>query len=435
MPIRDLLLFGGFASVLPVVLIHPYIGTLLWVVFGLLNPHRLTFGPAYNFPFAMIIAITTFLGILLTHDHRRVKGGPAALALSVLAIWMSLTTIFALTPDEAIPMWSRVMKIFVMTLALMFLLHTKRQVHLLVLAIVLSIGFYGVKGGIFTLLTGGQGMVNGPEDSVIMGNNALGVANVMIIPMLGHFYQQTRKTWIRAALVVCMLLCATATLGSYSRGAFLALGTMGFILWLRSSHKLVTMVLLLMTAIVLVPFMPDRWDARMRTIETYQEEGSAVGRLNAWRTALNIAEDRVVGAGFEYPSREVMARYSPVPNDIKVAHSIYFQMLGEHGFIGLLLFLIFWILVWTQCTATRKQARDKPELQWAFSLMSMTQASLAGFAVGGAFLNLAFWDMPYYLYAVVVVTSYVVRTSAARKSVVRTETAHAEKRIVATAAP
>jgi putative inorganic carbon (hco3(-)) transporter len=213
-------------------------------------------------------------------------------------------------------------------------------------------------------------------------------------------------------LLVCMLLCAAAVLGSYSRGAVLALAAMGALLWWRSSHKVVTLMLLLLIALVLVPLMPNQWDNRMQTIETYEQESSAMSRIYAWHAAFNIATDRIFGGGFEYPSEEVMARYSPGPY-ISVAHSIYFQALGEHGFIGLALFLLFWGLVWKASSSTRRKARDRPELRWAYSLMSTIQASLIGYAVGGAFLNLAFWDMPYYLYAAVIVTQYVVRHSPA----------------------
>jgi probable O-glycosylation ligase (exosortase A-associated) len=132
-------------------------------------------------------------------------------------------------------------------------------------------------------------------------------------------------------------------------------------------------------------------------------------RIYAWQAAFNIAKDRVLGGGFEYPSREVIAKYSPSPDYVAVAHSIYFQTLGEHGFVGLGLFLLFWSLVWRGSGRIRRRARDDPELGWAYSLMSAIQVSLVGYFVGGAFLNLAFWDMPYYLYAAVVVTSYVVR--------------------------
>ena len=410
MPLRDIGLFLGFAVIAPAILLHPYIGALLWVVFGLLNPHRLTFGPAYNFPFAMIIVVLTFVGLVLSRDQRQLKGGAPAIVLLILMAWMCLTTLFALTPPAAVEMWVRVMKIFLMTFVLMYVLHTKRHVDLLIAAIVFSVAFYGVKGGVWTILTGGGGMVMGPEGSVMEGNNALGVANVMIIPLLAHIYQQHANRWLRYFIIACMLFIAAAVLGSYSRGAVLALAAMGALLWWRSSHRGAVFALLVVIALVLVPLMPAQWEQRMQTIQTYEQDGSAMSRLWAWQTAWNIATDNFFGAGFEYPSPQITARYSPGPFD-SVAHSIYFQVLGEHGFIGLALFLLFWSLVWRECARTRRLARDRPELQWAFSLMSMSQATLVGFAVGGAFLNLAFWDMPYYLYAAIIVTGFVVRAS------------------------
>jgi probable O-glycosylation ligase (exosortase A-associated) len=406
-PLRDIALFGVVGVLLPMALVHPYIGALMWVAFGLGNPHRLTFGPAYNFPFAMAIALVTFAGLVITRDHRQIKGGAAGVVLVVLAGWMCITTTTALTPVDAWPMWQRVMKIFLMTFVLMALLNTKRHVDLLITIIVVSIGFYGVKGGIFTVLTGGEARVWGPPDSVVMSNNALGIANVMIIPLFTHFYQQTRHRGIRFGLVVAILMCAAATLGSYSRGAFLSLAALGVVLWARSSYKMLTFTVCIMIGVVLIPFMPERWVDRMHTIQTYELEGSAMARIYAWHAAWNIATDRFLGGGFEYPSRAVMEKYSPGPY-VSVAHSIYFQALGEHGFVGLALFLTFWVLVLRKCARVRARARDRPGLQWAFSLMSMIQASLVGYAVGGAFLNLAFWDMPYYLYAAIVVTGYIV---------------------------
>jgi probable O-glycosylation ligase (exosortase A-associated) len=411
MPIRDLVLFGIFAVVAPMIIWHPYIGALAWVATGLLNPHRLAYGPAYGFPFAMIVGILTFIGLVLTRDHREIKGGTSGVVLLILFLWMSLTTVFALNPESAVPMWVRITKIFMMTFVVLLVLHTKRHIELLAAVITVSIGFYGVKGGIFTILTGGTSLVLGPNDTLLESNNHLAVANVMVIPLLAHFYQQAKNRLVRWALLIFILCCAAAVLGSYSRGAMLALAAMGFVFWWRSSHKLITVLLVLGTALVLIPVMPERWDKRMRTIQTYEDDGSAMSRLDAWTAAWNIATDRVLGGGFEYPSPAVTAKYSPGPYD-SVAHSIYFQALGEHGFIGFALFMLFWILVWRQCSRTRRQARDRPDLAWAYSLMSMTQASLVGFAVGGAFINIAFWDMPYYLYTVIVLSDYVVRRSS-----------------------
>src|SRR3954464_4712969 len=137
-----------------------------------------------------------------------------------------------------------------------------------------------------------------------------------------------------------------------------------------------------------IPAMPESWTARMHTIETYEQDSSAMGRIIAWETAYNIAKDRFpIAGGLEWQSPETSQKYSPMPSLELVAHSIYFQVMGSEGFIGLVFFLIFWVLVWRQCGWIRRKTRDHPELRWAFSLASMCQASLVGYAVGGAFLD------------------------------------------------
>src|SRR5262245_16512060 len=120
---------------------HPYIGALTWVVLGLLNPHRLTFGPAYGFPFAWICGMLTVVGMAFTRDHRQLKGGIPGIVLVIFAAWTCVTTVYALTPEAAVPAWSRLMKVFAMTFVIMALLHTKRQIDMLLLAMVVSIGF------------------------------------------------------------------------------------------------------------------------------------------------------------------------------------------------------------------------------------------------------------------------------------------------------
>jgi O-antigen ligase len=102
------------------------------------------------------------------------------------------------------------------------------------------------------------------------------------------------------------------------------------------------------------------------------------------------------------------AIYSPDPTLVIVPHSIYFEVIGTQGFIGFGLYLLFWVLVWLQCSGIRRVTRGREDLAWAFSLASMVQVGLVGFAVGGAFLNIAFWDLPYYLFAGVAATRYIV---------------------------
>ena len=238
-------------------------------------------------------------------------------------------------------------------------------------------------------MTGGNYIVYGPNDTLLETNNHLAVAH--------RDDHSTDRVLLRAddeALVEDgaagrnpLLRCGRAW--QLFAGGRACTRSDGIAALAAELAKIAVLVLAAATAIVLIPLMPDRWDSRMRTLETYEAEGSAMSRIYAWRAAWNIATDRFLGGGFEYASPEVSAKYSPAPDQVVVAHSIYFQMLGEHGFVGLALFLIFWALVWRQSSALRRHAQGVPELRWAYSLMSMVQASLVGYAVGGAFINIS----------------------------------------------
>ena len=412
MSIRDLVLFAALAGLVFTIPRRPFVGALAWVVFGVMYPHRLTWGPAYSFPFSQVIAILTLVGLLMTGQHRQPKGGAAAVVLLVLLAWSAFMQFHAFYPDAALIYLDRIAKVFLMTFVLLLLIHTREQVEALLWCLVVALGFYGIKGGVFVLLTGGNHMVMGPPDSPMEGNNSLGVGTVIIIPLMYYLLQVSKRRTVRLGLMAAMFLCSISVLGSYSRGAFLAVLAMGALLWLRGRHKLPVAIAAVVFATVVIPFMPDQWAARMGTIKTYEDDLSAMQRLWAWETAYNIAKDRFpVAGGFEYQSPATSARYSPNPEHVHVSHSIYFQLLGSLGFIGLGLFLTFWWLVWRQASRLRALGRGKPDLQWVQQLGSLVQVSLVGYFVGGAFLDLAFWDLPYYLYTAVVGARYVAQHS------------------------
>jgi probable O-glycosylation ligase (exosortase A-associated) len=105
-------------------------------------------------------------------------------------------------------------------------------------------------------------------------------------------------------------------------------------------------------------------------------------------------------------------QYSPYGLEFgtPAAHSIYFQVLGHHGFVGLSLFLGIWISTIWMTSKIRKESRGVPQAQWCFDLASMCQVALVGYAVGGAFLSLAYFDLPYNIVVAVSVTLVWLRT-------------------------
>jgi putative inorganic carbon (HCO3(-)) transporter len=403
-----------FAS-LPFVLWRPAIGVFLWVWVSVMSPHRLTWGFAHDFRWAYLIAIATLAGIVVSREPRRLPVTPVTAVLAALALWMTMTTYFAIDLTLSLKMWERVMKIVFMVFVALYVLHSKRHVQVLIWVLAGSIGFYGIKGGLFTLAKGAQYRVYGPPGSFIEENNALALATIMTIPLLYYGFLRAPRHWARWGLIGAMVLCGFSVLGSHSRGGLVAIAVMLAFLWWQSRAKLVTSAVLVVLIPLAIAFMPSHWLERMRTIATYDRDSSAMARLNAWQTAFNVANDRPLGGGFEMGSEAVFARYAPVPEEACAAHSIYFQVLGEHGFPGLVLFVLLWLLVWRDTWWIIRRARDQPDLGWASDLARMIQVSLVGFFVGGAFLSLAYYDVPYNLLIAVVLTRVLVEADLARR--------------------
>jgi putative inorganic carbon (hco3(-)) transporter len=280
--------------------------------------------------------------------------------------------------------------------------------------IAFSLAFYGVKGGIFPIAYAGSYRVWGPAGTYIEENNALAVALIVTIPLLRFLQTTLEKRWQKWAMTGAMVLCAASVLGSHSRGALLSIGAMGAVLWWRGKNKLPTALVLVAIVLAVLPMMPDHWWARMQTIETYEEDTSAMGRLGAWKMATNLALDRVIGGGFAIWRAELFQRYSPEAPLVVSAHSVYFHVIGEHGFIGLTLYLGMWISTYLNAGWLRRHATKNAETLWASTLGGMMQVSLVGFAVGGAFLSLAYYDLPFNLLVLVVATRWWVESGAWR---------------------
>jgi O-antigen ligase len=97
------------------------------------------------------------------------------------------------------------------------------------------------------------------------------------------------------------------------------------------------------------------------------------------------------GAGFYGPQlRGIFNHYFP-GEDNHAAHSIYFQVLGEHGYIGLFIYLA---IIWACLRYCRRIARNRDEdVEWPRRLARAIQVSLFAFFVGGAALSMAYYDL------------------------------------------
>ncbi|BBP02826.1 O-antigen polymerase [Sulfuriferula plumbiphila] len=417
---RDIFVFAVVFGTLPFILGKPYIGIYLWSWLGYMNPHRLAWGFAYNFPFAFIVAIVTLAALVFSREPRRVPWTRESIVLLMLILWMLVTTIFSLYPQLAWLQMEKVAKIQLMIFLTMVLINTREKLETLVLIIALSLGFYGIKGGIFTIVHGGAYRVQGPYGTFIGGNNEMALALIMTIPLIWYLHLNAKKIWMRHSYTAAMFLCAIAVIGSQSRGALVGGVAMGVFLWLKTRNKLFTGLVMALAVVAILAIMPAEWHARMSTIDTYQNDASAEGRINAWWTAFNLSKDRpLVGGGFDTFQPAVFEAYAPDPYNVHDVHSIYFEMLGEHGYVGFGLFMLLAWLTWRKGARIIRECGKDPERKWAADLARMLQVSMVGFASAGAFLGLANFDLYYHLIAIMVMTGVVAlkQSSAAGKVV------------------
>jgi putative inorganic carbon (hco3(-)) transporter len=401
---RDLFLLGIVVAALPFAARFTWAAVLLWTWISIMNPHKLAYGFAYGAPFAAVAAAAAAFSLIFNRDRFKLPRSPIVAVLILFVLWMCVTTYFAYFPESSWIQLNKVLKIQVMTLVAMVALRERKHIEYFIWINVLSIGFYGFKGGLFTISTGGSSRVWGPPGGFIEGNNEIALAMIISIPLMNYLRMVSPYKYVRLGLLVLMVLSVISAIGTQSRGAFLAISAMGLVLWTRSDRKLVTGLVVAIIAVAVISFMPESWSARMNTIQTYDEDGSALGRINAWWMAFNLANSRFLGGGFEIYTASLFALYAPVPDDIKVAHSIYFSVLGEHGYVGLILFLSLGWLGYRAARQIRKQAAKQAEAQWASQLAAMCQVSLVGYAVGGAFLSLAYFDLPYNILIILAVS-------------------------------
>ncbi|MGF1606311.1 MAG: putative O-glycosylation ligase, exosortase A system-associated [Rhodothalassiaceae bacterium] len=390
-------LFLLFLPMLALTLRWPFVGIMAWFWFGFLNPHRMVYGLMTTLPIAAMIAATTLMAYFFSREPKRLPKDPGSVLLILLMIWVTFTTFFAVVPSAAWAEWEQTIKIMFMSVVATMLLTSRERIHVLVWVTVLSLGFFGFKGGVFTVISGGSYHVWGPPKSFIFDNNQLALALIMLVPLVRYLQLQSEHKWLKIGSGVLLVTCLFSIVGSQSRGALLGLIAMGGLLLMKSRNKLPMFLLGIVMVAILINFVPESWVERMYSIGSYEEDVSAQGRLHAWTYAIKVAMMwPITGGGFEINvAKDLFLRLVPEASKARAFHSIYFEVLGCHGFVGLGIFLGMLWAVWRNFGWVMRKTRGNPEQSWAYDLATMGQVSLFGYMINGAFLNLAFFDLIY----------------------------------------
>jgi probable O-glycosylation ligase (exosortase A-associated) len=313
-------------------------------------------------------------------------------------LWCTFNAFFGFAPDYSWQFWDQTWKTFLLGFVVAAMSTNRVRIYALVWVVVISLFYYGVKGGLFTIATGGHYHVNGPEGTMIGDNNQLATALLMALPLANYLRGQVADRRVSHLLLAAMGLTVIAVVGSYSRGALIGLGALGAFMLLRARNRVLYLATAAVVVLFIFNFMPETFFHRAATIENVSTAPGSVdasfqGRLNAWRVAFLYASDHFpFGAGFSAPQMSAVFNHY-LPGEIpRAAHSIYFQVLGDQGFMGLAIYLMILIAAFIKCSRIRSIVKSAPELRWAYELALAIQASLFVFCVAGAALSLAYFD-------------------------------------------
>jgi putative inorganic carbon (hco3(-)) transporter len=382
---------------------NPLYGLYGWMLISLANIHRFGWGLSIIMQPGLIIAAATIASVLILPKRPlRIAGG----AIPFLLFWLfaTLTTFFAMNQAQAWDAWETFSKTAIFFFLTIYIVHTMADLKKAIIFSVLCIGFYGAKGGIFSILTGGSYRVYGPDRSFIQDNNELALAMNMTLPFI-YWLSQEAKTRIRSHVWTALLiLCIVSVIFSYSRGGQLTLVCVIILLFLYGKRKAALAVVLGGSLLISSFYIGQMWIKRMETISSYEEEGSAANRLMAWRVAFEFAKDHpVLGGGFKAINSSVYAQY-----DVKsrmVSHSIYFGTMAEHGFVGLFIYLLIFIVTLLSISRWKKRSQNKS----LCSLLSMVRISLLAFLVGGAFYERQYFDYCFLILSYTVIGGLLAR--------------------------
>ncbi len=417
---RDLLLVGFLFVAIYYSFRRPYIGVAAWTWIALIAPVNWAFGFSQSFRLNLTIVLVTMLSYLFVEKHKEFRLNAIGFWILAFGFWTLMSTLFNLNsnPQNVWAYWNQFVKVLLLFFFITLIIRKRLHIDVLVWTIVLGISAYAAMEAVKFILSGGGHRIVG-RAGIIADRNDLAVAINMCIPLIVYLAQVTEHKMVRLGLWGMVGLNIISIVGTGSRGGFIGLAILAFAFWLKSRHKGLLVLLAFAMLPVLYQSAPEDWRERQATIATAVEEDSSfIGRLWAWKISTLIALDHpLTGGGFRSVLDPNLWNYyapetpgfspvdtPPIPphSGSKAAHNIYFQVLGDHGFPGLFIFLMFLALALLSNMRNAGLGKEHGVL-WYRQLANALTLSLVGYGITGANVSLAYFDLLYAVLGVVAV--------------------------------
>ena len=421
---RDLFFVGYLALLLLMAFKRPFLFTLVYAYVDIVAPQRLSYFLLNSIPLSLILFGLAFAGFMLSDDKKDVRISPRWVLLIVLLAYCGYTTMEAVEPVAAQEKWAWVWKALVFAAFLPLTLRTRLRIEALALMLVLCASTLIVTGGLKTLAGGGGYGVMVllvDIDSGLYESSIISCVSIAIIPIILWLAKHGtifKPDWrVRAYAAALVFACLLIPIGVQARTGLICAAVLA-IMFLRDAKR---RMLYIMGAVVLglvtVPFLPSTFTDRMGTIKNYKADESASTRIAVWQWTWEFVKVHPMGGGFNAYIQNKIRYKIPVIDDNgmdtgevdtgevvdqgRAYHSSYFEMLGEQGWPGLIMWLIIHVGgVWRMEAIMRiYKKRNRDDELWVGPLARALQHAQIVYLVGSLFVGIAFQPFVYMLIA------------------------------------
>jgi putative inorganic carbon (hco3(-)) transporter len=414
---RDLIFVGYVALIMLMAFKRPFLFTLVYAYVDIVSPQRLSYFMLNSVPLSLILFILAFLGFALSDDKKNVRISPRWVLILVLLVYCGYSTTVAAEPVAAQEKWGWVWKSLVFAAFLPLTLQTRLRIEALVLTMVLCASTLIVTGGIKTLAGGGgygSLVILIDDNSGLFEGSIISTAAIAIIPLVlwlakhGTVFKPEWKVTLYSAALI--FACLLIPVGTQARTGIVCIAVLGLLLLRYARYRMLYLGAVALVGLAAIPFLPSSFTERADTIKNYQADESASTRIAVWAWTWEYVKEHPFGGGFDV-YRQNRIRYDIAqsgepgqladPNAPEVRevvdagrafHSSYFEMLGEQGFPGLIIWLIIQVGgVWRmEVIARMYRKRARTDESWVAPLATALQNSQIVYLVGSLFVGIAF---------------------------------------------
>ena len=432
---RDLMFALMMLVAVPLAIARPFNAYLLWAWTAVVVPTSYFYGfmagTRLNFLFALLTLLLIFLGRVPWKSYQANRVTWLYLLFLAHATLVFFVA-YPLNPHNE-QYYGFLFKGLLFCLLMPFFIRERLHMHALIIVIVLGFGLHGVLNGLKTVASAGGHNVVGPSGTMIADRNHLSTALALALPLIYYLFQQSRHRLIRWGFLGGFVLVALAIAGSGSRGGFIALAVVLGWLVMTSRKRWSALVLVAILALLFFNLAPAEWFNRLSTIEDAGEDASFMGRVIAWKVSSAMAlSNPIFGGGFhavqvqgiwdQFKAAPGLLGFLnlPIPEfSAKAAHSIYFEVMGDMGFVGLFIFMTILLHALRSRFVIKRQLHSMgPQWLWARDMADMLMLGIVAYMAGGAAVSLAYFEVIYMVVMLMeMLRLHVARAVVAARSV------------------